>query len=451
MIETTMTRTFTLAGCIPAGKPGYAHQARERRSLSTRSSQQFALRWLALALGAVAMAHAQAPAVTDTVLHTFTFPSPQGANPQSGLIRDAAGNLYGTTQLGGDMNGCSGDGCGVVYKVNRAGNLTVLYSFTGGTDGASPSYSGVVRDEAGNLYGTTSSGGTVGWGTVYKLDTAGYLKVLYSFTGGADGGYPTNVIRDAAGNLYGTTFYGGSVFGSSGAGVVYKVDRTGRQTVLHTFTGGADGGYFPNGVIRDEGGNLYGTTYGGGNLAASPCIGFGCGVVYKLDPAGNETVLYAFTGGTDGSEPVGGVVHDSAGNLYGTTGNGGDLDACSGYGCGVVYKLNGSGHETVLYAFTGESDGAFPFGVIRDPAGNLYGTTSNGGDLNVCVGSGCGVVYRVDTSGKETALYTFTGAADGSLPQSGVIGDAAGDLYGTTYMGGTGGAGVVYKLSRSMP
>ncbi len=350
----------------------------------------------------------------QTVLYSFTGEA-DGSIPYAGVIGDSAGNLYGTASQGGTP------GHGVVYKLDSAGHQTVLYSFTGGADGGDP-LAGLVRDSAGNLYGTANAGGTAGMGAVYKLDTTGQETVLYSFTGGADGRGPVaGVIRDSAGNLYGTTQLGGA----ANAGVVYKVDTTGKETVLYTFTGGADGGDPLAGVIRDSAGNLYGTTFLGG----------ASGVVYKLDPAGNETVLYSFSGGSDGALPQAGVTRDSAGNLYGTTQNGGIANA------GVVYKLAVSGQETVLYNFTGGADGYQPFaGVILDSAGNLYGTTSAGGTV------AAGVVYQVDTTGHETVLYGFTGGADGSQPYAGVMHDAAGNLYGTTCAGGPANAGAVYKL-----
>jgi uncharacterized repeat protein (TIGR03803 family) len=352
---------------------------------------------------------------TETVLHNFPSP-PKGADPYAGVIRDSAGSFYGTTGKGGAAN------AGLVYKVNASGHQTVLYSFTGGADGGEP-YAGVIADPEGNLYGTTQSGGAANAGVVYKVDTAGHETVLYSFIY-PDGFAPyAGVIRDSAGNLYGTTPYGGS----TGAGVVYEVDTAGQETVLYNFTGGADGSTPFAGVIRDSQGNLYGTTYSGGAASA--------GVVYKLDIAGNETVLYSFTGKPDGSAPFAGVIRDSAGNLYGTTYSGGAANA------GIVYKLDTTGQETILYSFTGGADGDAPnAGVIRDPAGNLYGTTYYGGIARA------GVVYKVDAAGQETVLYSFTGKADGSGPNAGVILDSSGSLYGTTFDGGTGGAGVVYKV-----
>jgi uncharacterized repeat protein (TIGR03803 family) len=352
-----------------------------------------------------------------TVLYSFTGGA-DGGSPKAGVIRDSAGNLYGTTASGGDSTACNGYGCGVVYKLDATGHETVLYSFKGGADGVGPG--GVIRDSAGNLYGTTGSGGTGNAGVVYKLDKTGHETVLYSFSSQTNGEYPSAVIRDAAGNLYGTAQCGGT----SGSGMVYNLGPSGNLTVLY------NGEYSSAGVIRDSADNLYGTTQYGGTA--------GLGVVYKLDPAGNETVLYSFSGGADGGNPEAGVIRDPAGNFYGTTTIGGTA------GVGVVYELDPAGHETVLYSFTGGADGKNPdAGVIRDSAGNLYGTTHNGGTADA------GVVYTLDPAGQETVLYSFSGGADGGNPDAGVIRDSAGNLYGTTDSGGEAGEGVVYKLDPS--
>jgi len=372
------------------------------------------------------------PGGRETVLYSFTGLY-DGGNPTAGLIRDSSGNLYGTAEFGGFPYFC-----GVVFKVDTSGNETVLYSFTGGNDGCYPA-GGVIRDSAGNFYGTTYNGGSADAGVVFKLDTTGNETVLHSFTGGyftedADGGYPiAGVVRDSAGNLYGTTSFGGTA--TARAGVVFKLDAAGNETVLHNFTGGADGGYPIAGVVLDAPGNLYGTTSNGGNLG-SMC--FGCGVVFRVDAAGNETVLHSFTGG-DGASPQASVIQDSAGNLYGTTGFG-------GAGNGAVYKLDNLGRETLLYAFPPSSGGSHPAAgaVVRDSVGNLYGTTWYGGSASV----GFGVLYKVNPGGHETVLHTFTGGADGSYPD-GVIRDSAGNLYGTTEFGGAAQAGVVFKFTRA--
>jgi uncharacterized repeat protein (TIGR03803 family) len=250
---------------------------------------------------------------------------------------------------------------------------------------------------------------------------------------------------DPAGNLYGATQRGGS----SGWGTVYKLDATGHETILHNFSGplfggpGADGALPGAGVTRDSAGNLYGTTYLGGDSF----YGGAGGVAYKLDPSGNETILYNFCQQlfcADGTTLFGGLTFDTAGNLYGNAWSGGPP---SGDFPGVVYKLDPTGHETVLYPFTGFADGGGPIGnPIFDSAGNLYGVTQFGGQ-GPCPFFGCGVVFEVDPTGRETVLYSFTGFADGSEPTAGVIRDSAGNLYGTTSGGGAAGAGVVYKLS----
>jgi uncharacterized repeat protein (TIGR03803 family) len=209
---------------------------------------------------------------------------------------------------------------------------------------------------------------------------------------------------------------------------VFKIDGAGNYTVLYSFTGGVDGGSPLAGLIFDSKGNLYGTTIGGGALSA--------GVVFKVDTSGNETVLYSFTGGADGGFPFGGVVLDSKGNLYGTTNGGGAS------GAGVVFKIDKSGSETVLYSFTGGNDGAYPLWVTlaRDAAGNLYGTTVGGGTSNA------GVVFKVDTSGNETVLYSFTGGDDGGNPRVGVTLGPDGNLYGTADSGGASSAGAVFEI-----
>jgi uncharacterized repeat protein (TIGR03803 family) len=356
---------------------------------------------------------------TETVLYTFKGGA-DGSSP-NGLVRDSAGNLYGTTSYGGTS------GAGVVFELDTSGNETVLYSFTGGIDGGNPN--SLIRDWKGNLFGTTASGGASDYGVVFKIDPSGKETVLYPFEGGADGAYPNQVVAlDRAGNFYGATGYGGNAVGTSGAGVVFKVDTAGHETVLYTFTGGSDGAQ-PNGVIRDSKGDLYGTTSDGG---AS-----GAGVVFKVDAAGHETVLYTFTGGNDGGSPYAGVIPDSRGNLYGTTAFGGVQAR------GVVFKVEPTGRETVLHTFTRGTDGTQPYtaGVIFDPAGNLYGTTSFGG-----VG-GAGTVYKLDTRDVLTVLYGFSGAAKGQYPYNGrVILGSDGHLYGTTFYGGDRGYGVVYQL-----
>jgi uncharacterized repeat protein (TIGR03803 family) len=301
------------------------------------------------------------------------------------LVQDADGNLYGTADHGGDPN-CS---CGLVFKIDRQGHYSVIHYFNG-ADGRNPT-PGLLLGSDGNFYGTAGAGangcGGSGCGVVFKMDPQGNVTVLYNFTGGADGLFPSGVVEDSDLNLYGTASYGGDF----NQGLVFKVDPQGHESVLYSFTGGADGGQPVGGVVLDESRNAYGTGNEGGAHNG--------GVVFKLDSLGQESVLYSFTGGTDGGGQVyTSLIRDERGNLYGTTYGGGDLntDICGDYGCGTVFKVTPGGHETVLYAFKA-TDGLLPYaGVFRDRHGNIYGTTGYGGeDLQACGGLGCGVVFKL--------------------------------------------------------
>jgi uncharacterized repeat protein (TIGR03803 family) len=442
----------------------------KHQSFSNRSVLRCAA-FIALVLATSGATRAQAQ--TFTVLHTFTD-SPDGAVPFAELFRDTTGNLYGTTHGGG----CTSYGCGTVFKLDPAGNETVLYRFGSVPSGLDPQdpYAAPVMDTAGNLYGTTRDSGAFGGGTVFRLDTSGNLTVLHSFApGGADGASPyAGLVLDTAGNLYGTAT--ASVLAPNGT--VFKIDTADNFTVLHTFTGPDGAG--PGGLIIDAAGNLYGATGGGGSGACPDLAGFvaPCGTVFKLDPSGNETVLYSFKRGSDGGNPAAGLLMDAAGNLYGTTltGGSGTSGTCSGEtglpGCGTIFKLDASGNETVLYSFKAGSDGALPYaGLVMDALGNLYGTTSEGGP-GTCTGRnqvvvGCGTVFKLDPSGNETVLHSFTGSSDGAFPLYGyLVMDTTGNLYGTassggfgttnaggpcTVVGGLGGCGTVFKLTVQTP
>jgi uncharacterized repeat protein (TIGR03803 family) len=359
--------------------------------------------------------------------------------PTASLIQDAAGNLYGTTFGAGAFSG------GTVFKLDPSNNETVLHNFWAGKWGVNPG-GGLAQDASGNLYGTTRTGGDLrcndnrgyGCGTVFKLDTTGHLTVLQRFHGwDGDGPNATLLFDPVAGSLYGTTVLGGG----ANRGTVFRVDiATGHLTVLKSFPSSFGNPY--GGVVLDAAGNLYGTTGFGGGTKCD------CGTVFKLDAARDFSILLDFNG-ANGSAPEGGVVLDTAGNLYGATIGGGNA-ACS-QGCGVVFKLNlASDRETVLYSFSGLADGAFPAaGVIRDSAGNLYGTTRLGGKTK-SAGGGFGVVFKLDTSLTETVLHTFS-SKDGAQPQASLLRDTAGNLYGTTAFGGSSacknGCGVAFKLT----
>jgi len=398
----------------------------------------------------------EAQAQKFKVLHTFH--GANGAQPVGGVVRDNAGNLYGTTGVGGTGNCSGGTGCGTAFKLDKTGRQIWLHKFNG-RDGAIP-YAGLLRGAAGNLFGTTLEGGDLncdppyGCGTVFRLDKAGQKEsVLHKFTGSPDGWNPEALlVRDEDGSVYGTTYEGGA----DNWGTVFKVGPAGRETILHTFTGppeGGDGAGPYASVVRDDGGNLYGVTFAGG--------AYGAGAVYEVTRGGEEMLLYSFSGG-DGAQPDSVLLLDSSGNLYGTTENGGN-DQCGGTGCGVVFRLSpqagGGWTESVLYAFcslTGCTDGESPLAgpLVMDAAGNLYGTTIFGGAHRNCNGDGCGVVFKLDPGGKETVLHSFTGSTDGALPWAGVVLDAAGNLYGTALEGGDlnchpkyGGCGVVFKIA----
>jgi uncharacterized repeat protein (TIGR03803 family) len=335
-----------------------------------------------------------------TVLYEFSG-SPDGQSPNQ-LTLGPNGLLYGTTQFGGTGNSssCGSDGCGTVFQFDLNGKETVLHSFAGyPSDGYDPYfYSRLVRDSEGNLYGTTLYGGSSnafgnpGNGVVFSVSRASKEQVLYSFTGQDDGGLPFSgpIVDGSQHALYGTTTYGGNgpcgnIFGS-GCGVVYKVNASG-ESALYMFQDGSDGASPVASLIQDSAGNLYGTATSGGDLSCTPPANGkmvqpqpGCGVVFKVDPAGTETVLYTFTGTTDGSDPTSPLVMDAAGNLYGTAAFGGDLNCGPPLGCGTVFEINKSGTFTVLHAFSGP-DGAFPGNVILDNEGNLYGTAGGGASV----------------------------------------------------------------------
>ncbi len=334
-----------------------------------------------------------------------------------------------------------------------SGTESALYSFAGGSDPKLP-YAGLIFDKAGNLYGTTEFGGTNGQGTVFEITptSSGWTEtVLYNFTGSADGGQPfASLIFDSAGNLYGTTNFGGSSNCNMGCGTVFKLTPGSggwTESVLYAFTGGTDGRE-PYARLRfDTAGSLYGTTLLGGNIG-SVCSE-GCGTVFKLKPGTSgwtESVLYAFQGAGDGAAPYDGLALDAAGNLYGTAYTGGASAD------GVIFKLSpgSSGWtESVLHTFKGLSDGKYPYGdLILDAAGNLYGTAFQGG-------SGYGVVFQLmlNTNGRwiEKVLHSFVNAPAGN-PVAGLVMDATGNLYGTTMLGVTetscgGGCGSLFKLS----
>jgi len=349
----------------------------------------------------------------------FTVIATVGQTPVSGPVtRDVEGNIYGAASYSNQSCNQS-TYCGDIYKVDPTGKLTVLYNFRGQPDGAM-AMPGLVRDGSGNLYGTTEYGGTYNFGTVFKLDPAGNETILHSFAGPPnDGEGPlAGLIADSQGNLYGTTEEGGLRTNCSfGCGTVFKVTPGGKETVLYSFNGGTDGAAPWGASLVLSGGALYGTTLVGGNTSGI-CQGQGfipgCGTVFKLDKTG-ETVLHRFIG-TDGLGPVAGVIRDSAGNLYGTATGGGDLTCNSGFGCGVVYKLDSSGNETVLHTFEAQHDGQSPTAALTFDQGVLYGSSEG-----IFQGGG---IFQVNSSGNFAMVYPLPAGT------STMIRDSEGNLYG---------------------
>ena len=416
-----------------------------------------------------ARAFTDPPTITESVLHSFGN-GYDGWYPQGELIHDSVGNLYGVAPLGGAKGG------GVVFElspISGGWTETVLYNFCSVTncdDGNQPR-GGLVFDTKGNLYGTTQYAGAKGGGVVFELSPGGggwTETVLHNFDY-TDGSLPSSrLIFDSAGNLYGTAPYGGPFGGGRGGGVAFELTPSSNgwtYTALYSFcekTHCTDGDLPWGGLIFDSAGNLYGTTIDGGSGEAK-CGSIGCGVVYELSPISGgwkETVLYSFcsaSGCTDGRSPYDSLVFDSKGNLYGTTFAGGNGACQFNHGCGLVFELAPSGGgkwtERILYTFTGGSDGGNSYApLIFDSAGNLSGMTYSGGNASCTYSLGCGVVFelRPGSNGRwtESVPYSFTGGSDGANPVSGLTSDSAGHLYGLTQSGGEFGPGVAFELHK---
>ena len=342
-----------------------------------------------------------------------------------------------------------------------AGSESALYNFNGSSSDPRLPYAGLVFDKAGNLYGTTEFGGTNNHGTVFELtpSSSGSWSetVLYNFTGNSDGGQPyASLIFDSAGNLYGTTDFGGITNCNQGCGTVFKLSpgTSGwTESVLYSFSGSTDG-RAPNARLAfDPSGNLYGTTSLGGTV--NTACSSGCGTVFKLTPGSGgtwkESVLYAFAGASDGALPYGGLVFDPSGNLYGTASSAGAAAA------GTIFKLTpgsgGSWTQSVIRTLTGGFSGKSPYSdLVADTSGNLYGTAFQGGTQQ-----GYGVVFELipESNGKwkQKSLHAF-GDAPSASPVAGLVIDSAGNLFGTTMLGANqsacgGGCGTLFKLSRS--
>jgi uncharacterized repeat protein (TIGR03803 family) len=398
--------------------------------------------------------HAQVP----TLLHTFVGGS-DGTFPASTLIRDSAGNLYGATFSGGG-HGNFGQGSGTVFQLSRNPNGRwsehILYQFTGGSDGLNP-YGTLLLDARGNLYGTTLSGGVHNLGTVYKLTPPTSArrtwtqKVLYSFAGGNDGEAPyAGVIADANGNLYGTTSGGGG----TNSGTIFRLSPKGSsgwtESLLYTFNFLSGEGPYCS-LLMDSNGNLYGTTFRGGNNDG--------GTVFQLSPAAggwNINFIHHFAnilgGNGDASEPLAGMIMDASGNLYGTALGGGI------YGGGAVFELTpsqGGWQEQVIHSFAGNGDGYIPYGILAfGPSNTLYGTTEFGGGLGQCVYHAlayCGTIFKMSSTGSnwtESTYLSFNNSGPfGFSPVTGVLVGPDGILYATAQAGGANDDGTILAIT----
>lgn len=418
------------------------------KSSSRKSSSLKLTIVLALFAAAVSMAATGASAQTVKVLYTFNTTGGDGYNPEAPVIFGAAGHIYGTTVLGGAYNR------GTVFELSPAAGggwtETIIHSFKPDrVDGLTP-ISGLAMDGSGNLYGTTSWGGADKYGVVYELSpSAGGSwteAILHSFGyGGGDGVNPgAAVILDSSGNLYGTTRNGAS--NDQGAVFELSPESGGHWTekILHSFKNNGTDGLQPQGsLIFDAAGNLWSTTlYGGTNDN---------GTVFELTPATGgawaETIVHSFVAGTgDGTNPFAGLVLDQSGNFYGTTAAGG-----SNQGNGTVFEVSpqagGGWKESVLHSFTNSPDGSRPYYPLVLDAGNLYGTTWDGG-VSGYLGSAFEMTATAGGGWTDSVIYSFTNHDNNpNTPYSGLTADASGKLYGTTYFGGTYNGGTVYEIT----
>jgi uncharacterized repeat protein (TIGR03803 family) len=414
------------------------------------------LSWLAVAVVCVSPAWGS----SENVIYSFAGGG-DGALPTSNLIADKAGNLYGTTSEGGNSSACGplgGESCGVVFELmpsDGAWNESVLYSFTGGTDGGTP-YGGLVIDANGNLYGTTYAGGTSGQGTVFEVMPSGGTwteVVLHSFAGGSDGAFPRAGLILKGNDLAVNTTLGGNstncgIFGGESCGTVFGMVHTSKgwiEEILYTFQGGSDGGVPYGGLVLDNSDNLYGTTT---QYGAS-----GFGSVFELSRGKGtwvENTLYSFRGGSDGSYPEGTLIFDPAGNLYGTT------SARGGSLVGTVFQLEknqGSWTLNTLHTFSDNGDGAVPEAGLVRRGSSIFGTTYGGGTYSLCGifgGSPCGTVYELSSSKQGvtySVVYSFMGMPDAAQPEDSLWVDASGKLYGTGFTGGASGNGAVFEIT----
>ena len=407
-----------------------------------------------------------------TTLYSFQGRA-DGSGPIGFMIVDKTGKLYGTTTYGGAGTTCDPFGCGTVFEILRPAKQgdpwteAILHNFNT-SDGNWPSAGHLVGDKAGNLYGTTQYGGVSGWGTIFELvkpetpERAWSETILYNFTDGNDGGVPaTSVAMDADGNLYGVTYDGGRYGAHKGSGTIFQLapprakDGAWIETTLYSFQHILDGNE-PSSLTLDAEGNLYGTR-DADHILCTPSSPKHCGTAYELQRHGTRwrmKVLHEFEGSRDGAAPSE-MIFDYKGNLYGTTmGFGGDISTAGGTVFELSPPASGSGPwtESLLYTFSGGADGSQPLAApIFDRRGNLFGTTFNGGT------QGYGVVFKLTPPSQqglpwiETVLHSFVGGSDGADPFAGLLWGTDSALYGTASGGGgssscSGGCGTVFRV-----
>ncbi|MBB5064304.1 S-layer family protein [Granulicella mallensis] len=363
----------------------------------------------------------RAQTATVSILHSFAGTTDSQA-PNAALIQAGDGNLYGTT-LGNLFTDY-----GSLFQITPSGTLTQLYSFSGGSDSATP-FASLIQGSDGGLYGTTYGNLISGTdGSVFKLPFGGTtLDTLFTFTGDANGGFPfAGLVEGSDGNYYGTTSGGGI------GGTLFRVTPAGVLTTLVSFSGsGLTGSFLTSPPVEFTDGNFYGTTNSGGVS--------NFGVFYQLTPAGTYSALYSFTGTGDGASPAGTPVAGSDGNFYGATGSNASVTTPDMNG--TIYRMTPGGVLTTLHTFNGTTDGAGPVGLIMGSDGNLYGAAGSGGT------NGNGTLFEVTTTGTFTVLYSFgSTATDGNIPAA-LLQASDGNFYGTTSAGGANAAGTVFKLS----
>ncbi|MBI3476053.1 MAG: hypothetical protein HY010_09990 [Acidobacteria bacterium] len=353
-------------------------------------------------------------AQTFTALHQFNNNQTDGAFSEGAILRDAAGNLYGTTTSPA-----------TVFKIDNKGKESVLtFLNNSATTGAFPTGT-LIQDQAGNLYGVAEGG--PGAGVIYKISPQGVESIVFAFSGGLNVDVPElpagGVIMDRTGNIFGAAQFGSDQSCQLGCGSIFELSTTGHLQLLHKFTGGSDGANPIGPLVQDADGNLFGVTQSGGDFLCKEIFlfeGAGCGVVFKLDKNRNFSVLHTFKGRSDGAVPQGGLLLDAAGNLFGTAFKGGKTEH------GTVYRIAKDGTYTILHRFI-QREGRNPNGgLVADPAGNLYGTAQQGGIHNL------GTAFQLAADGSVKVLHAFAGLEDGAVPFAGLFRDGAGHLYGTT-------------------